>query len=72
MALEKLDIPPVRVRCYRDHEVVNVREDQALGNGRVEGRDIDDEQQRRDGGALWSYCSWSLPKAIYQVFRKRN
>ena len=54
MALEKLDIPPVRVRCYCDHEVVNVRENQALGNGRVEGGDIDNEQQRRDGGALWS------------------
>ena len=43
MALEKLDVPSVRVRCYRDHEVVNVREDQALRDGRVEGGDIDDE-----------------------------
>ena len=46
VALKELNIPPVRMSCYRDYEVINVREDQALGDGWVEGGDIDDEQQR--------------------------
>ena len=57
MALKELNNPSVRVSCYCDHEVINVREDQALENGWVEGGEIDDKQQRRGGGALWSVHS---------------
>ena len=49
MALKELNISSVRVRCYRDHEIINVGEDQALGNGWVEGGYIDDKQQWGDG-----------------------
>ena len=41
-------------RCHCDHKVINVGEDQALGDGGVEGGDIDNEQEWRDGGALRS------------------
>ena len=37
VALEELDIPPVRGGCYCDHKVVNVGENQALENDWVEG-----------------------------------
>ena len=43
MTLKKLDISPVRGRCNCDHEVINVRENQAFVYGGMEGGNVDDE-----------------------------
>ena len=53
MALKELDVASVRGRRNCDHKVVNEGEDQALGNAWVEGGNINNKQQRRNGGALW-------------------
>ena len=52
MALEELDVPSVGGRCYCDHEVINVGENQPFGDGGVEGGDVDHEQEGRDRRAL--------------------
>ena len=52
--LEELDIPSMRGGCYCNHKVVNVGEDQALGNDWVEGGDVYNKQEGGDWGALWS------------------
>ena len=38
--------------CHCNHEVINVGEDQASGDGGVEGGEVDNEQEGGDGGAL--------------------
>ena len=53
VTLEELNVPPVRGGYYFYHEVINVGEDQALGDGVVDGRDLDNEQEGGDRGALW-------------------
>ena len=59
MALQELNVSPMGRGCYCDHEVINVGEDQASGNEGVEGGDVDNEQEGRDGGALWgAHCHW--------------
>ena len=59
MALKELDVPPVGSGCHCDHKVINVGENQTFGDGGVEGRDVDDEQERGDGGALGgAHCYW--------------
>ena len=54
VTLKELDIPSLRERRNCNHKVINVGENQAFGNGCVEGGNINNEQQWRDGGALWS------------------
>ena len=51
MALQKLNVSPVGSGCHCNHEVINVGEDQASGNGGVEGGEVDNEQKGGDGGA---------------------
>ena len=53
VTLKELDIPSVGGRCYCNHKIINVGENHAFGNGWVKGGDRNNEQQRRDGEALW-------------------
>ena len=53
MTLNELDIPPMGGRRYCNHKVINIGENQASGNGWVEGGNVDDKQKRGDGGTLW-------------------
>ena len=60
MTLEELDVPSVGGGGHRDHEVVNVGENQALGDGGVEGGVVDDKQEGRDRRALrGAHGDWS-------------
>ena len=52
MGLEKLDISTVGREGHSDDKVVYIGEDRSLIYHWVEWGDIDDEQQRRDAGAL--------------------
>ena len=52
VTLKELDVSPVRGRRYCNHKVIDLGEDQALGNGRMERGNVNNKQQRRDGGAL--------------------
>ena len=58
VTLEELDVPPMGGRCYCDNEVINVGEDQPLGDAGVVGGDVDNEQKGRDRGVLWGAHSY--------------
>ena len=54
MTLEELDVPPVGGGRHCDHKVINVGENQASGDGGVEGGDVNNKQKGGDRGALRS------------------
>ena len=75
MALQELDVSPVRSRCHCNHKVINVGEDQAPGDGGVEGGDIDNEQEGGDGAALrGAHSNWCkhLWRPLEEGTRERN
>ena len=52
MTLEELDVPSVRGGRHCDHDVVNVAENQALGDVVMERGDVNNKQEGGDRGAL--------------------
>ena len=71
MTLKELDIPSLRERRNCNHKVINLEENQAFGNGWVEGGNINNEQQRRDGGAMWgTHGDWS--KSFWGALKEKQ
>ena len=53
VTLKKLYVPSVREGRNCNHKVIDVRENQALRYAQMKGGNINNKQQRGDGGALW-------------------
>ena len=52
VALKELNIAPVRGGRDRDHKIIHVGDHNALGDHGVQWRNINNEEEGRDGGAL--------------------
>jgi len=52
LLLQDLDVPPVGQRGHGETEVINVGEGKTTADVAVKERDINDEQERGDWGAL--------------------
>ena len=52
-SLEEARVGAVRTKGSSKSKVINIRENQAVGEGNMQRSDINNKQQGRNGGTLW-------------------